>query len=116
MIKSLKIFLAIFVMLTVIGTVNPTMAEDTNYTAEQVPTETQIPSRQPYSRKALAMKFVLAMLGVGASSVIIYVGLSIYNRFIYGTPAVKQQKTEDESFKTPNNMKDALDIFLKKTK
>lgn len=76
----------------------------------------EIQTKVPIGRKALAMKFVLAMLGVGASSVIIFVGLSAYNRFIYGTVKPKIAKNEDESYQTPNNMKDAIEIFLRKTK
>ena len=116
MLKSLKIFLSIFVIFTVIGISSPIMAEDNVAVTEPVKTESTLPLKQPYSRKALAMKFIMAMIGVGASSVIIYVGLSVYNRFIYGTSKPKHVKTEDDNFKTPNNMKDALDIFLKKTK
>ena len=78
--------------------------------------KTEYKTKVGIGRRALAMKFLMAMLGVGASSVIIYVGLSVYNRFIYGTPRKKQFRTEDEDYKTPNNMKDALEIFLKKTK
>ena len=95
----------------------PVMAE---IEAIEVPFEnamkTELQSRARFGKKALAMKFLMAMMGVAASSVIIYVGLTVYNRFIYGTPRQRKIKTEDEEYKTPNNMKDALEIFLKKTK
>ena len=76
-----------------------------------------LPVRQPTSKRALAMKFVMAMLGVGASSVAIFVTLSLYNRLMYGTVKRKDERdSEDNDFKTSTNMKEALGIFLKKTK
>lgn len=99
-----------------LGISSPILAEDIPNTSSKQSTELKIPVRQPISRKQLAMKFLMAMLGVGASSVIIYVGLSVYNRFIYGSTNTVTKKTEDDELKTPNNMKDALSIFLKKTK
>ena len=94
----------------------PVLAEDTQSDSVQTQAATTIPVKRPVSKKQLAMKFAMAMMGVAASSVIIYVMLTVYNRFIYGTPKAPQEKTQDEEFKTPTNMKDALDIFLKKTK
>ncbi|MCR5266686.1 MAG: hypothetical protein K6E29_08880 [Cyanobacteria bacterium RUI128] len=93
----------------------PALAEDVQPNAVQKPS-VSVPVRKPTSKKQLAMKFAMAMMGVAASSVIIYVMLTVYNRFIYGTPKAPQPKSQDEEFKTPTNMKDALEIFLKKTK
>lgn len=73
----------------------------------------------PMSKKELILKFMIAMLCVVASSVIIYVGLSLYNKFMYGTATRYKEDDyteEDENYKTPANMKEALNIFLKKTK
>ena len=39
------------------------------------------PYKQPVSKKRIIKKFLFAMLGVLASSLIIFVGLSVYNRF-----------------------------------
>ncbi len=78
--------------------------------------KTEIQTRLPYSKRALAMKFLIAMLGVGASSIMIYVLLTIYNRFLYGTAKYPDEATEDDDYKTPTNMKDALGIFFRKTK
>lgn len=94
----------------------PAFAEDAQSNAVQKPVAASIPVKRPTGKKQLAMKFVMAMMGVAASSVIIYVMLTVYNRFIYGTPKAPQPKSQDEEFKTPTNMKDALEIFLKKTK
>ncbi len=114
-----KKFKNILASLFVIGALfisAPVLAEDIPTNVVQEQKTSTVPLRQPISRKKLAMKFIMAMMGVAASSVIIYVSLTIYNRFIYGTPKAPQPKTQDEEFKTPTNMKDALSIFLKKTK
>lgn len=116
--NNIKRFLALLMISLSIGIIPPVMAENmqTESPEPAVETTTKLPTRMPYGKKALAFKFLMAMLGVGASSVIIYVLLSIYNRFIYGSPSGLQDKTEDDDFKTPTNMKDAINIFLKKTK
>lgn len=113
--KILKLYL--ITLITSITLLSPAFAQqDITSIPFKNTVKTKLQSKIPIGRKALAMKFIIAMLGVGASSVIIYVGLSVYNRFIYGTPTQKRKITEDEEYKTPNNMKDALTVFLKKTK
>ena len=115
----MKKLLSIFVLVFCLSFGNFVYAEDvqpSHIVKDAANSVTEIQTRLPSSKKELAMKFLMAMLGVGASSVMIYVLLSIYNRFIYGTTVAPQQKTEDDEYKTPTNMKDALDIFLKKTK
>ncbi len=98
--------------------ITPVSAENvaTTDAVQNLPVDTPLQTKQPMSRRELAMKFIIAMLAVGASSVMIYVLLSIYNRFIYGTPTAPDKRSEDDEYKTPNNMKDALDNFYKKTK
>lgn len=77
--------------------------------------KTEFATKAPFGKRQLAMKFILAMLGVATSSVIIYVILSLYNKFLYkDTTTVLNE--EDNDFKTPTNMKEAINIFLKKTK
>ena len=73
-------------------------------------------TKAPFGKRQLAMKFIMAMLGVAASSVIIYVGLSVYNKLMYGSSHRLVINDDDDDFKTPTNMKDAINIFLKKTK
>lgn len=120
--------LAFAVVLTLLVS-TPAFADtpDTQTQAQaQAPAQTQIqtnqnnityPTKKPLRKRDLALKFILAMAGVAASSVIIYVGLSMYNKVMYGTTTRRvQNNTEDNDFKTPTNMKEALDIFLKKTK
>ena len=112
---NIRKILASLMIIGALLTSAPVIADDVQPNAVQQKT-VSVPVKRPTSKKQLALKFVMAMMGVAASSVIIYVVLTVYNRFIYGTPKAPQPKTQDEEFKTPNNMKDALDIFLKKTK
>ena len=74
--------------------------------------------RKPTPKRKLALKFIMAMLGVGASSVAIFVMLSLYNKLMYGAikPNKRNVSDEDNDFRTSTNMKEALNIFLKKTK
>ena len=83
---------------------------------EEPASKPEIPTKKPIGKKQLAMKFIMAMIGVGVSSVIIFVLLSGYNKFVYGSYTRVEPSEEDNSYKTPNNMKDAINIFLKKTK
>lgn len=76
---------------------------------------TEFATKAPFGKREMAMKFLLAMLGVATSSVVIYVGLSLYNRFVYKNKTVVINE-DDNDFKTPTNMKEAINIFLKKTK
>ncbi len=98
------------------GAIADTKAPDSVTSAkQQVLNLGDIATKQPVGKRQVAMKFVLAMLGVAASSVVIFVLLSIYNKFMYGGNGAVQNET-DNDFKTPTNLKDAINIFLKKTK
>ncbi len=60
------------------------------------------------------VKFGLAMAGVVVSSVIIFLGLTIYNKFF-----VKTYKVASNDFnilKTPKNTEDAIKFFIHKNK
>ena len=78
--------------------------------------KTEFATKAPFGKREMAMKFLLAMLGVATSSVVIYVMLSLYNRFIYRGSGEVVVNEDDNDFKTPTNMKEAINIFLKKTK
>ena len=62
--------------------------------------------------KQTAMKFILAMGGVALSSLIIFTGLSVYNKFF----ADKKDKDEDDSLTTPDSINDAIVFFIRKNK
>lgn len=75
-------------------------------------------TRKPVSKKDMALKFVMAMFGVVASSVVIYVVLSMYNKVSSGsTESIFSGFTpnKDNFLKTPENFKEAINSFLNKT-
>lgn len=103
---------------------------ETPITAETTPVETEdvkmpelpnkelyIPHKQPISKKKLAKKFLLAMLCVGLCSLVLYVGLSVYNKiregFISSLPQMPDARTVlNES----DTISEAVRTFLEKTK
>ncbi len=72
--------------------------------------------KQPVSKRKIASKFLKAMAGVGVSSFIIFFMLTIYNRF--RERFIEQVKTPEGevTLETPDNLIDAIKIFLEKTK
>ena len=74
------------------------------------------PYKQPISKKKIIKKFLLAMGGVVFSSLLLYGGLSAYNKV--RDEVVKPVKISDgeTSLKTPNDMEEAVKTFLEKTK
>ena len=64
--------------------------------------------------KATAIKFILAMGGVVVSTFIIFVGLSVYNKFFVERKNLKFNK--DDSLSTPSSVDDAVIFFIKKNK
>jgi hypothetical protein len=111
-IKFLFIILA-FGIITVFSNNAKASITPNNVSVDKVRTE--FATKVPIGKRELAMKFLLAMLGVATSSVVIYVGLSMYNKFVYSGNKVVINE-DDNEFKTPTNMKEAINIFLKKTK
>lgn len=69
----------------------------------------------PNSIKKIAKKFLMAMLGVGVSSFLIFFGLSVYNR-VRETILNEVKTPEGEtSLKTPEDLTSAVKVFIEKT-
>ena len=60
------------------------------------------------------IKFGLAMGGVALSSIIIFVGLTIYNKFFVSQN--RPHSIEEEILKTPKTSDDAIKFFINKNK
>ena len=72
--------------------------------------------KQPVSRRKIAKKFLLAMAGVGISSILLFVLLSLYNK-IRGSVSNQETAPEGEtSLVTPYSLEEAVRTFLDKTK
>lgn len=78
----------------------------------------QTPYKKPISRRKIVKKFLLAMLGVGFSSLVIYFGLSVYNKFREGLTTGSSSLNEEEKPKlsAPDDLTDAIKSFLNNTK
>ncbi len=60
------------------------------------------------------LKFLKAMGGVALSSLIIFIGLTIYNKFFVHSRL--DGNSEDDVLKTPRSIDEALTFFIKKNK
>lgn len=95
------------------------VAEDYSSTVkEDLPVLDTIPHKQPVSKKKVAKKFLAAMAGVGISSLMLFLILTLYNKIRENLlQAKKEIPPEGEtSLVTPDNLVDAVRIFLEKTK
>ncbi len=58
-------------------------------------------------------KFALAMGGVVLSSLIIFIGLTVYNKFFV---KIRKHSIEEEILRTPKTVDDAVNFFIHKNK
>jgi len=63
------------------------------------------------SLKVVAVKFGLAMGGVVLFSILLYVGLSIYNKFFVDAK-IKNFNLRQDSLKTPSDKDEAIMTFI----
>ncbi len=61
------------------------------------------------------IKFTITMAGVLLSSVLIWAGLSIYNKFFVKT-TTRNVSPDDDILRTPKTIEDAVAFFIKKNK
>lgn len=123
--KILTIVLAMMLISPVFAEVNagdgPAPITESTVQEESVqqdlPKLDTIPYKQPVSKKKVAKKFLMAMGGVALSSILLFLLLTLYNRIRKGVIATKQELPMGEtSLVTPENLIDAIKIFLEKTK
>ena len=72
--------------------------------------------KQPISKKKIAKKFLAAMGGVGVSSFLIFLLLTIYNRVRENYMTVQKSPNGETSLETPDDLDSAVRTFLDKTK
>ena len=72
--------------------------------------------KEPISKRKIAKKFLAAMGGVGISSFAIFFILSIYNRIRERFQGQVKTPEGEASLETPQDMNQAIRIFLDKTK
>lgn len=84
-------------MITLILTTNAGFCEQTRNVAVQ----------------ELMIKFIIAMVGVMLASVVIWLGLALYNKILMRKIVVT---TEDEILKTPKTVEEAVKFFISKNR
>jgi hypothetical protein len=128
--KILIIFIAMFLATPCYAELADEYVEDVPQTqtenllpenkVEQVLPPAELPKssayKQPVSKKKIAKKFILAMSGVAISSIVIFLLLTLYNKFrICFAPQIKSVNGETP-LQTPEDMEGAIRTFLEKTK
>ena len=63
--------------------------------------------------KTMVTKFSLAMIGVVVFSIVISLGLSLYNRFFVSSQ-IKDYKLSKDSLRSPNDKDEAVMMFITK--
>lgn len=71
---------------------------------------------EPTGFKFMIIKFLTAMLGVAVSALAIFVGLKIYKKFVLKNDTKTSDIDYNESLESPKDFKEAINIFLDKTK
>lgn len=72
--------------------------------------------KTPMSKKHIAKQFIFAMLGVIISSLLIYFGLTIYNRIRYGISYSEGFAEKNRGMlETPSTYSEAVKTFVNKT-
>ena len=69
----------------------------------------------PPEVKTIAVKFSLAMFGVVLFSILISIGLSLYNRF-FVSAQIKDYKLNKDSLRTPKDKDEAIMMFITKNR
>lgn len=90
--------------------------------AQHVPAaaSSQIPQQTPAAANAglkpAIIKFIITMFGVIASSLVIWGGLTVYNKFFVMKTENLLPKPEGEDLGTPKTVEDAVVFFIKRNK
>ena len=65
--------------------------------------------------QTLVSKFSISMLGIAAFSVVIFLGLTFYNRF-FVSRKINNYTLKENSLKSPETVSEALYMFIEKNK
>lgn len=98
-------------------TAEPTEPPVLNLTEEEL-NPNSYAFKQPVSKKKIAKKFLLAMGGVGISSIILFLMLSMYNKLreSFKGGSIHPVQEGEAPLETPDNLTDAVRTFLDKTR
>ena len=65
--------------------------------------------------RVVAKKFILAMIGVVISSVLIYLGLTLYNKLFHNPQKNEKTTFDEKSLEPAKNLDEAISNFLNRT-
>ena len=77
--------------------------------------DNQVDYKVPIEKKKIIKKFLVAMGAVVGSSLLIYFGLTAYNRVRENLLGQNSMQIGESSLETPENIEDAVKTFLDKT-
>lgn len=84
--------------------------------AQHVPAAVNtIPTKENAGISLTMTKFIITMAGVVLSSVVIWLGLTVYNKFFVKNQ-FKQASIEDDTMNTPKTIEEAVTFFIKKNR
>lgn len=84
--------------------------------AQQVPAAAaQIPAKTGGGVQLTVSKFIVTMIGVLLSSVVIWGGLTVYNKF-FAEKNIYGSSNDDEVLRTPKTVEEAVTFFIKRNK
>ena len=84
--------------------------------AQHVPASAgAIPAKAPAGLSNTMIKFIITMFGVVLSSVVIWLGLTIYNKFFVKN-RLKNRELPEDTLNTPKTIEEAVTFFIKKNR
>ena len=95
---------------------NPQLLDDDYSAAAESLEQPDNPYKQPISKRKIVKKFLFAMFGVIASSLILYFGLTLYNRIREGFSNRVKTPEGETPLQSPADLEGAVKTFLDKTK
>ena len=102
---------------SILETVESVVRNDEKGVLEESPTQIEESQfKQPISKRKLAKKFLVGMGAVLASSLLLFFGLTIYNRIRESFMNKVKTPEGEVSLQTPDDLKNAVKTFLDKTK
>lgn len=88
-------------------------AQTTQETSSKTPLTDAQKAQQ--EKKETILKFVIAMAGVLISSVLIFLGLTIYNKF-FVNKSMFADNNSDDALNTPKTVDEAVNFYIKRNK
>ena len=110
------VLLGILILSAATGLCVEEIAQHVPAAVTQNAAQTAAQTTAPTELKATIIKFIITMIGVIASSLVIWGGLTVYNKFFVMKKENLLPKPEGEDLGTPKTVEDAVVFFIKRNK